>query len=175
LKPTINAMNAEDTPYKGVLYVGVMVTKDGPKVLEYNARFGDPETQCIIPRMKTDLLYVMQKIICCELSEVNFEWDRRPAVCVVVAAGGYPGKYKKGLEIKGLEQAREAEDVIIFHAGTAEKDGKTVTAGGRVLGVVGIGETVRHAIDRAYLAARLIDFEGAHYRKDIGKKAIGRG
>ena len=96
-------------------------------------------------------------------------------VCVVLAAGGYPGKYKKGLEINGLEHARQTEDVIIFHAGTAEKDGKTVTAGGRVLGVVGIGETVRHAIDQAYLAVKLIDFEGVHYRKDIGRKALGRG
>lgn len=172
LKPTISGMEAEGHPYKGILYVGLMLTKDGPKVLEYNCRFGDPETQCIIPRMKTDLIDVMLKVLSSELSAVSLEWDPRPAVCIVAAAGGYPGSYQKGIEINGLEKARQVDDVIIFHAGTKEKDGKIVTSGGRVLGVVGIGETIRHAIDRAYLAIKLIDFKDMHYRKDIGRKAL---
>ncbi|HTY13881.1 MAG TPA: phosphoribosylamine--glycine ligase [Candidatus Omnitrophota bacterium] len=175
LLPTISGMEAEGRPYRGILYVGLMLTKNGPKVLEYNARFGDPETQCILPRLKTDLLEIMLKIVDGKLAEMKIEWDKRPAVCVVMAAGGYPGAYKKGIEISGLENARELDDVIVFHAGTKEKDGKIVTAGGRVLGVVGIGDTVRHAIDRSYLAVKAIEFEGAHYRKDIGHRALKRG
>ncbi len=172
LRPTISGLEAEGHPYKGILYVGLMLTRNGPKVLEYNARFGDPETQCILPRMKTDLLEAIEKTINCQLSTLKLEWDPRPAVCVVLASGGYPGTYKKGYEIKGLEKARQLEEVIIFHAGTSEKDGKAVTSGGRVLGVVGIGETIRHAIDRSYLAIKLIHFENMHYRKDIGRKAL---
>jgi phosphoribosylamine--glycine ligase len=172
LIPTITGMEAEGHPYKGILYVGIMLTKDGPKVLEYNARFGDPETQCILPRLKTDLLEIMEKVVSHKLEVVSLNWDPRPAVCVVLASGGYPGNYKKGIEIEGLNKARELDDVIVFHAGTAEKDGKIVTSGGRVLGVVGIGETIRHAIDRAYLAVKLINFKDMHYRKDIGRKAL---
>jgi phosphoribosylamine--glycine ligase len=192
LLPTVSAMEAEGHPYKGVLYVGLMITKDGPKVLEYNCRFGDPETQCILPRLKTDLLEILFSIVDSpsgrspslglsplgtksgrgRLSTISLEWDPRSAVCVVLASGGYPGSYKKGYEIEGLEAARDLDDVIIFHAGTADKDEKTVTAGGRVLGVVGIGETIRHAIDRSYLAVKLINFKDMHYRKDIGRKAL---
>ena len=172
LIPTITGMEAEGHPYKGILYVGIMLTKDGPKVLEYNARFGDPETQCILPRLKTDLLEVMEKVVSRQLSAVSLTWDPRPAVCVVLASGGYPGNYKKGIEISGLEAARETEDVIIFHSGTAEKEGNIYTGGGRVLGIVGIGDTIRHAIDRSYLAIKLIHFDGMHYRKDIGRKAL---
>ncbi len=175
LMPTITGMEAEGHPYKGILYVGLMLTKDGPKVLEYNARFGDPETQCILPRLKSDLLDVMEKVVSRKLDTVRLDWDLRPAVCVVLAAGGYPGNYKKGIEITGLENARELDDVIVFHAGTAEKEGKIVTAGGRVLGVVGLGDTIRHAIDRSYLAVKLIDFKDMHYRKDIGRRALKHG
>ena len=172
LQPTIKGMEAEGHYYKGILYVGLMITKNGPKVLEYNARFGDPETQCIIPRLKTDLLEIILKTIDCKLNNMALEWDNRPAVCVVLSAGGYPGSYKKGEEIEGLDNARELDDVIIFHAGTAEKDGKIITSGGRVLGVVGLGETIRHAIDRSYMAVKLINFKDMHYRKDIGEKAL---
>jgi len=172
LKPTISGMEAEGHSYKGILYVGLMLTKDGPKVLEYNCRFGDPETQCILPRLKTDLLEILLSIVDCRLSIISLDWDPRSAVCVVLASGGYPGSYKKGQEITGLENARDLDDVIIFHAGTTLKDGKTVTAGGRVLGVVGLGETIRHAIDRSYLAVKLINFKDMHYRKDIGRKAL---
>jgi len=181
LGPTISGMEAEGHSYKGVLYVGLMITKEGPKVLEYNCRFGDPETQCILPRLKTDLVEVMLATIHClpagasakegSLSTVHLDWGH-PAVCVVLASGGYPGHYKKGYEIEGLENARELDDVIIFHAGTAEKEGKIVTSGGRVLGVVGMGETIRQAIDRSYMAAKLIHFKDMHYRKDIGRKAL---
>jgi phosphoribosylamine--glycine ligase len=172
LIPTIKGMEAEGTPYKGVLYVGIMVTKDGPKVLEYNARFGDPETQCILPRLKTDLVNILRSTIDAQLATISIEWDPRPAVCVVLASGGYPGAYKKGIEIKGLNDARQLDDVIIFHAGTAEKEGQIVTSGGRVLGVVGLDDTIRHAIDRTYLAVKMIDFKDMHYRKDIGRKAL---
>ncbi|MFA4905070.1 MAG: phosphoribosylamine--glycine ligase [Candidatus Margulisiibacteriota bacterium] len=174
LVPTIKGMEAESIPYKGVLYVGIMVTKNGPKVLEYNARFGDPETQCILPRLKTDLVEILFSIVDSRLSTISIEWDPRPAVCVVMASGGYPGSYKKGIEIKGLNEARQLEDVIIFHAGTLEKEGQVMTAGGRVLGVVGLGESIRHAIDRTYLAVKMIDFKDMHYRKDIGRKALKR-
>ena len=172
LKPTISGMEAEGCPYKGILYVGIMVTKDGPKVLEYNARFGDPETQCILPRLRTDLLEIIEKTIHCSLSTVHLEWDSRPAVCVVIVSGGYPGHYKKGYEIEGLDKARDLDDVIVFHAGTSEKDGKILTNGGRVLGVVGLGETIRHAIDRSYMAVKLINFKDMHYRRDIGRRAL---
>jgi len=174
LGPTISGMEAEGHSYKGVLYVGLMITKEGPKVLEYNCRFGDPETQCILPRLKTDLVEVMDKTIHHALSSMLLEWDPRAAVCVVLASGGYPGHYKKGYEIEGLENARKLDDVIIFHAGTSEKDGKIITSGGRVLGVVGMGETIRHAIDRSYLAVKMIKFKDMHYRKDIGRKALKR-
>ncbi|MBI5699763.1 phosphoribosylamine--glycine ligase [Candidatus Saganbacteria bacterium] len=174
LVPTIKGMESEGMPYKGVLYVGIMVTKNGPKVLEYNARFGDPETQCILPRLKTDLVDILRSTIDVRLSTISIEWDPRPAVCVVLASGGYPGAYTKGIKIKGLNDARQLDDVIIFHAGTAEKEGQIVTAGGRVLGVVGLGETIRHAIDRSYMAVKMIDFEGMHYRTDIGRKALKR-
>ena len=165
LQATVDAMAKEGRPYKGVLYAGLMLTKDGPKVLEYNCRFGDPETQVVIPRMKTDLFEVLWSL-------QPIEWDARPAVCIVLAAGGYPGKYEKDIPIEGLESAREEDDVIVFHAGTKEKDGKIVTAGGRVLGVVGLGDDIKGAIDRAYTAVELIHFKDMHYRKDIGKRAL---
>lgn len=172
LLPTITGMETEGMPYQGVLYVGIMVTKTGPKVLEYNARFGDPETQCILPRLKTDLIDILRSTIDVQLSTISIEWDPRAAVCVVLASGGYPGAYQKGMEIKGLHDARQLDDVIVFHAGTEEKGGKILTAGGRVLGVVGLEDTIRHAIDRSYLAVKMIEFKDMHYRKDIGRKAL---
>ena len=178
LKPTILGMEKDGTPYSGILYVGVMVTKTGPKVLEYNARFGDPETQCILPRLKNDLVAIFEKIIEGRLIDVDLQWDPRPAVCVVMASGGYPGSYKKGIEITGLDVARELDDVIVFHAGTRLENGKqkadpgVVTAGGRVLNVVGLGIDIKSAIVQAYKAVSCIKFDGMHYRKDIGHRAL---
>ena len=181
LRPTIIGMEKEGHPYSGVLYVGVMVTKDGPKVLEYNARFGDPETQCILPRLKNDLVEIIMAIIDSRLSNIALEWDPRPAVCVVLAAGGYPGAYKKGNEIFGLDQARELDDVLVFHAGTREEkvdirkstlENRIITSGGRVLNVVGLGNDIKTAISNTYEAVKMISFEGMQYRTDIGKKAL---
>ncbi|MCX5726062.1 MAG: phosphoribosylamine--glycine ligase [Candidatus Saganbacteria bacterium] len=173
-KPIINGMAKEKTPYKGVLYAGLMITKDGPKVLEFNVRFGDPETQAIIPRMKSDLIPVIEAVIDGRLGEVKIEWDDRAAVCVVMASGGYPGNYKKGIPIFGLDKAAELRDVMVFHAGTKKEAGKIVTSGGRVLGVTGLGDTISQAIDNVYRAVRLITFDGMQYRIDIGKKALRR-
>lgn len=170
--PTIDGMNRNDTPYKGVLYAGMMLTQGGPRVLEFNARFGDPETQPILMRMKSDLLSVLVAVCRGKLDEVNIEWDSRPAVCVVMASGGYPGKYEKGKVITGLDEAAKMKDVMVFHAGTAEKDGQIVTAGGRVLGVTALGDTIADAKAKAYEAVAKISFDGAYYRKDIADKAI---
>ena len=174
LIPSIHAMNVEDKPYKGVLYAGLMIDGDDPKVLEFNVRFGDPETQPILMRLKSDLLPILVSTADGTLDQIEFEWDARPAVCVVMAAGGYPGKYKKGAVITGIEQAEALGDVKVFHAGTAIKDGKLVTSGGRVLGVTAMGDDLGAAIDRAYDAVSKISFEGAHYRKDIGARALRR-
>ena len=135
LVPTVDGMNRNDTPYKGILYAGIMITQAGPRVLEFNVRFGDPETQPILMRLKSDLLDVMVAVCDGRLDEVTMEWDSRPAVCVVMASGGYPGDYEKGKEIRGLDSVGEFDNVMVFHAGTAEKDGRIVSAGGRVLGV----------------------------------------
>ncbi len=172
--PIVHAMNAEDRRYKGVVYAGVMMTDDGPKVLEFNVRFGDPETQPILMRLKGDLVPVLCAIAEGNLQKADLEWDPRPAVCVVMASGGYPGHYEKGKAITGLAAAGALEDVVVFHAGTALKDGKAVTAGGRVLGVTALGADVAAAIRRAYEAAKLIRFDGAHYRTDIGARALHR-
>jgi phosphoribosylamine--glycine ligase len=174
LVPVVHAMNTEECPYQGVLYAGVMITRNGPKVLEFNVRFGDPETQPTLIRLKSDLLDVLVAVTKGELDKVTLQWDRRPAVCVVMASGGYPASYEKGKKITGLKEAAKMKDVVVFHAGTAEKDRQVVTSGGRVLGVTALGSTIREAQERAYEAVRLIDFEGAHYRTDIGSKAIGR-
>jgi len=172
LKPTISGMKKDGVPYKGVLYVGVMVTKEGPKALEFNARFGDPETQAILPRMKSDLTEIMMAVVEGKLNKVKIDWDSRAAVCVVMASGGYPGSYEKGKEIKGLAKASKLPDTIVFQAGTKKGDGKIVTAGGRVLGVTALGDSIKDAIDNTYKAIKLIDFNGAHHRKDIGQKAL---
>jgi len=174
LVPTVHAMNKEGRKYKGILYAGLMITSMGPKVLEFNVRFGDPETQPIVVRMKTDIVPLLMATIEEKLDEMSLEWDERPSVCVVMASGGYPEKYEKGKEITGLDEVKKMPDVHVFHAGTAVKDGKLVTNGGRVLGVTALGNNIEEARQRAYEAVSKIHFEGAHYRTDIGAKAIGR-
>jgi len=172
LVPVVDCMNRNDTPYKGVLYAGLMVTAGGPRVLEFNVRFGDPETQPVLMRLKSDLLEVCLAVCEQRLDGVTLEWDSRPAVCVVMASGGYPGDYQKGKVITGVDKAGELDDVVVFHAGTAMKDGRLVTAGGRVLGVTAAGETIAEAKRRAYEAVDRISFEGAYCRRDIADKAI---
>ena len=173
LVPTVHAMNTEECPYKGILYAGLMIDDGEPKILEFNVRFGDPETQPIMMRLKSDLVEVLEAVIDGTLDEVTMEWDPRPTVCVVMASGGYPGSYEKGKLITGLDEAAKLDDVVVFHAGTSERDAKVYTNGGRVLGVTALGDTIRAAKERAYEAVKLIDFEGAHYRTDIADKAIG--
>jgi phosphoribosylamine--glycine ligase len=172
LVPTVHAMNKEKRSFKGVLYAGIMLTKSGPKVLEYNVRFGDPECQPLMMTLKSDLVPLMQAVIDGKLDQVELETDPRPAVCVVMASGGYPGSYETGYEIAGIEEA-EAGGAAVFHAGTAKKDGKLVTAGGRVLGVTAQGSDLREAQQNAYAAARKISFKAAHFRSDIAAKALG--
>ncbi len=169
--PTVRAMSAEGRPYRGVLYAGLMIAKGQAKVLEFNARFGDPEAQPLLIRMKNDIIPVMEAIIAERLDACRLEIDDRASVCVVMASGGYPGSYKKGLPISGLKDVRRMKDVVVFHAGTAIKDGKLVTAGGRVLGVTALGKDIASAKARAYEAVSKISFEGAYYRKDISDKA----
>ncbi len=165
--PTMYAMNAENRTFKGVLYFGLMKTKDGYKVIEYNSRFGDPETQVILPMLKTDLMEIFEAIVDERLSEVEVEWEEGACVCVVLASGGYPEHYEKGKEITFGELDK---DVVLCHAGTAMKDGKLVTSGGRVLGVCAKGKDVEEARRKAYANAQKVNFEGMYYRKDIGIK-----
>ncbi len=167
IRRTVDALQAENVDFKGVLYFGLMLTQDGPKLLEYNARFGDPEAQVVLPRMKNDLLGVMDAVIDGRLDDVILEWDERSAVCVVMASGGYPGAYPKGLPISGLEDVTGA---MMFHAGTALQDGEHVTAGGRVLGITALGRDIAEARTIAYGEVAKIRFEGAQYRMDIGLK-----
>ena len=172
LVPVVDGMNRNGTPYKGVLYAGLMMTAGGPRVLEFNVRFGDPETQPILMRLKSDLLDVLLATCNGTLDQVTLKWDPRPAVCVVMASGGYPEDYPKGKIITGLEDARQLADVIVFHAGTKEQNGDIVTSGGRVLGVTALGKTVAQAKAAAYEAVDTITFEGAYCRRDIADKAI---
>jgi phosphoribosylamine--glycine ligase len=174
LVPVVDGMNRNGTIYKGVLYAGLMITAGGPRVLEFNVRFGDPETQPILMRLKSDLLEVCLAVCEGRLDEVTLEWDERPAVCVVMASGGYPGDYEKDKKITGLDEADRLEDVVVFHAGTASKNGNIVTDGGRVLGVTALGQTISKAKSRAYEAVGKIKFEGAYFRRDIADKAIKR-
>ena len=173
LKPTIAAMAKEGRVYRGCLYLGLMVTADGPKVVEFNARFGDPETQVVLPLLDSDLVAIMCACADGTLADVPIRWKEGAAVCVVLASGGYPGHYEKGQEIHGLADA-EAMGALVFHAGTAMKDGKLVTNGGRVLGVVGRGADISSAVDAAYAAAAKISFKDAYYRKDIAHRALER-
>lgn len=171
IKPTARAMVSEGRPFRGVLFAGLMITKDGPKTIEFNARFGDPETQVVLPRLQTDLLDIFLASINGRLNEIEMTWSNEAAVCVVLASGGYPGSYPKGLPITGLEDVSE-EEALVFHAGTASKDGRTVTNGGRVLGIVGRGAGIAEARAKAYAAANRIAFEGKMNRTDIAMKAL---
>ncbi len=171
LVPMVDAMNRNGTPYKGVLYAGLMMTGGGPRVLEFNVRFGDPETQPILMRLKSDLLEVFLAVCEGRLDEVTLKWDPRPAVCVVMASGGYPDAYEKGKVISGLTDAEALDDVVVFHAGTRRQDGDIVTNGGRVLGVTALGDDIAAAKTRAYEAVARIRFEGAYWRHDISDKA----
>lgn len=173
IKPTAKAMVAEGRPFRGVLFAGLMITPDGkPKTIEFNARFGDPETQVVLPRLKSDLLEIFLAAVNGTLDQVDIEWSEKAAVCVVLASGGYPASYPKGLPIQGLEEAQSA-GALVFHAGTGKNEaGEWVTNGGRVLGVVGRGSSIAEARDNAYEAANLITFEGKHQRSDIAAKAL---
>jgi len=173
LVPTVHAMNRQRRTFRGVLYAGLMMTNQGPKVLEYNVRFGDPECQPLLMRLQTDLIDVLEATIEGRLDRLEtLRWDPRPAVCVVMAAEGYPGSYRKGDAIRGLDEADKLSDVKVFHAGTALKDGQVVTAGGRVLGVTGLGENIAGAKLNAYRAVKAIRWSGAWCRKDIADKAL---
>ena len=168
-KPTINAMNREGRPFKGCLYFGLMLTPNGPKVIEYNARFGDPEAQVVLQRLKTDLVDICEAVIDERLSDIDIEWYDGAAACVVMASGGYPVSYKKGIEIFGLDDNGQVENSIVYHAGTKYEDGKFYTSGGRVLGVTAKAPTLDEALSAAYSAVDKIRFDGAHFRHDIGK------
>jgi phosphoribosylamine--glycine ligase len=168
--PTAKAMVAEGRPFRGILYAGLMITNKGPKVIEYNARFGDPETQVVLPRLASDLVDIFLAAVEGRLHECEVQWKKDAAVCVIMASEGYPGTYPKGKEITGLPA--NTEELIVFHAGTAEKEGRIVTNGGRVLGVTALGADLYQAQQKAYEAVRSILFEGAHYRTDIGAKAL---
>ncbi len=172
LKPTVKGLQSEGREYKGVLYAGLVLTKEGPKVLEFNARFGDPETQVVLPRLKTELIDILNAVIKGSLHKINIEWKNNSAVCVVVASGGYPSKYQKGKVISGLERLEKMKDIIAFHAGTKFQDGRIVTSGGRVLGITVWDETISKAKEKAYEGVEKINFEDMYYRKDIAAKAI---
>lgn len=172
IRPVIEGMAEEEAPFKGILYAGIMVTKDGIKVLEFNTRFGDPETQVILPRLKTDIIEMVLASVEGRLSGMKLEWDKRSCVCVVMAAGGYPGEYTTGKNIIGLN--RQWMDAMVFHAGTKNDGDHVLTAGGRVLGVTALGMDIAGAIKNAYGVAEQISFDGCQYRRDIGKKALGR-
>lgn len=168
--PTIEALNSEGRTFKGVLYFGLILTEDGPKVLEYNARFGDPETQVLLPLLKNDLIDIFDAVIDGRLHDIKIEWKDDACVCVIMASGGYPGEYRKGFRITGMDEALKDPDVVIFHAGTRKTDGQFYTDGGRVIGVTACGMNMEKARERAYNAVSKINFDGAHYRKDIGLK-----
>jgi phosphoribosylamine--glycine ligase len=175
-EPLLAGLRAEGIVYRGILYAGLMIDNGAPKVLEFNVRFGDPEAQPLFLRLSSDLVPLLLQCARGEITDARMEIDPRPAVCVVMASGGYPGKYSKGHPIEGIEDAERLEGVVVFHAGTALAGGMLVNSGGRVLGVTAIGDTLKGAIDRAYLAVDRINWEGVYFRSDIGKKALlGRG
>jgi phosphoribosylamine--glycine ligase len=175
LVPTMSGLKREERPYIGILYMGLMLTDAGPKVIEYNVRFGDPECQPLLLRMKTDFIDIIERCLNGRLDSLELSWDPATAVCVTVAAPGYPGNYPKGIPITNLDAAKKVEGVTIFHAGTATKNGQLVSDGGRVLSVCAIGKDLAQARERAYQAADLIQLEGKHYRRDIGLRQSGRG
>ena len=169
--PTIEAMNKEGRTFKGCLYFGLMLTPKGPKVIEYNCRFGDPETQVVLPRLKTDIMDIFEAINNETLADLHIEWDDRACTCVIMASGGYPKSYPKGIEINGLTDG-QLDGVTVYHAGTKRDGDKLVTSGGRVLGVTALGESIEDALAKSYAGVEKIKFDGAHYRKDIGQKAL---
>ncbi|MCX7599210.1 MAG: phosphoribosylamine--glycine ligase [Armatimonadetes bacterium] len=172
IQPTVRALADEGIRYVGTLYAGVILTPKGPRVLEYNCRFGDPETQVVLPRLESDLLEILQAAVGGRLQEVRPQWSDRRCVCVVMASGGYPEEYEKGKIITGIGDAEELEDVVVFHAGTAQRDGQLVTSGGRVLGVTALGNSFATARSRAYEAVSRISFEKCYYRRDIALRAV---
>lgn len=169
--PTINAMNNEGRTFKGCLYFGLMITPKGPTVIEYNCRFGDPETQVVLPRLKTDIVDIFEAIDSETLSDLDVEWSDDACACVIMASGGYPKSYPKGIEITGLSNG-QLDGVTVYHAGTKLQGNELVTSGGRVLGVTALGDTLENALKKSYEAVEKIHFEGAHYRRDIGKRAL---
>jgi phosphoribosylamine--glycine ligase len=174
MRRTVDGMAAEGRPYRGVLYAGLMIDGDTVKTLEFNARFGDPECQPLLMRMQSDIVPILLAVADGDISETEIEWHDKAAVCVVMAAEGYPGEYRKGDMIAGLGKAAEMDDLFVFHAGTALRDGDCITNGGRVLGVTALGVTVQEAIERAYAGVSVISWPGVHFRRDIGRKALGR-
>jgi len=174
IKPTINGMKKRGISQRGVLYAGIMITKDGPMLLEYNVRFGDPETQAILPRLDSDFLELLESATNGSLKNYKLKWKEKSCVSVVMASGGYPGKYEKEKEIKGIDKALSLAETWVFHAGTKVENNKILTSGGRVLNVVALGDDVKDAVEKAYKACRLIKFDKAHYRKDIGYRALER-
>jgi phosphoribosylamine--glycine ligase len=171
-RPVVAGMKAEGTEFKGVLYCGLMMTARGPMVLEFNCRFGDPETQPILMRLESDLIEALEASIEGRVSDGDFRWSQDPSVCVVMSSGGYPGTFEQGKRIDGLEEAGVLEGVKVFHAGTSKRDGVYYTAGGRVLGVTARAPDLETAVERAYAACGKITFAGAHYRKDIAARAV---
>jgi phosphoribosylamine---glycine ligase len=169
LEPFIRGIQKDHLRFRGLLFPGLMLTKDGPRVLEFNCRFGDPETQVLMPRLKTDLVDLLVATITEQLASVTVQWDSRPALCIVMASGGYPGHYKVGETIAGLEHLNRKDDVIVFHAGTRLDETRTLTSGGRVLGITAVGETLLAARERAYDAVDKIEFDGSYFRRDIGR------
>ena len=167
--PTINAMNSEGRPFKGCLYFGLMITPNGPKVIEYNARFGDPEAQVVLPRLDTDLVDICEAVIDEKLSDLDIKWKDGAAACVVIASGGYPVSYEKGKVISGLDENGQVDDAIVYHAGTKFEDGNFLTNGGRVLGVTAIADNLDNALEKAYNAVSQIKFDDMHFRTDIGR------
>jgi phosphoribosylamine--glycine ligase len=173
LVPVLDGLNREEIEYRGVLYAGLMLTTNGPKVLEFNCRFGDPETQPLMMRLKSDLLEVMLAVAEGRLDQIELKWDPRPALCVVASSKGYPGSYPTGVPIDGIDDADSMNDVKVFHSGTAKRENRIVTDGGRVLAVTALGNTIEDAQMRAYQAMSKIHFDGMHFRKDIGWRAMG--
>ena len=172
LMPTVRGMASEGRKYKGILYAGLMLTAEGPKVVEFNCRFGDPELQVVLPRMKTELIVPVNAVLNENLDEISLAWRPEAAVCVVMASGGYPGAYEKGKVISGLERFTGSDDVLVFHAGTKRTDNQYVTSGGRVLGVTSFGADIKSAIDNSYDAVKMINFDDCYYRSDIGYRAV---
>lgn len=168
--PTMHALNSEGRTFKGVIYFGLMITPNGPKVIEYNARFGDPETQAVLPRLETDFIDIIDAVIDERLEELDIKWCEKAAACIILASGGYPVSYKKGYVITGLEDVTTENNTFVYHAGTKFDNGHFVTAGGRVLGVTSLGDTLEEAIVNAYEAIKPINFKDMHYRNDIGRK-----